>query len=413
MRRIICCLLIGLIFIGLAGCGKSPNKQSAGDADEDAALSHSEFVAPILLHIDRDGFSEAQRLRALNGVSNFGPDDLNQAGGLNDFPPCAEQGPDGIRHAIDVNIIGYNFDMGVVAGWMRNNRFIEFETYNLRYPKFASKAPAVFVCPILNDNVGKYLPSNQARNIHNGIDIPIGRRILTKWTYRNRYETPAPGRGNVKVFAGTFTYKIDPIIPIVSFSGEGTATVKLYIDPDNGRWTVDSWEQHDPGITLLTNPLEPSKATALAPQAEAGRQGQPPGPQANMTPQPAVNIRTASCTQVSAGLFKVEMSGEATGPSGTYFFYAVSNPSSGVDSMLTSCDSWSRTGSEDGPRNQNICKHQSSESTQTRWSSSNILNSQQPPKEGTVVLFYANPDGTGFRPLVQQRVPLVCQPAQL
>jgi hypothetical protein len=59
----------------------------------------------------------------------------------------------------------------------------------------------------------------------------------------------------VKVFAGTFSYRIDPLVPIVSFSGEGTATVKMFLNPDDGQWTIDKWEEHDPSITILTNPL--------------------------------------------------------------------------------------------------------------------------------------------------------------
>lgn len=241
-----------------------------GAPDEDAALAHSEFTKPIVLHIDRDGFSEAQRLKSLNGVSNFGPGDLNQAGGLNDFPPCADQVGNDSAPGINAYVVGYNLDPRAIQTWLFDNRFIQLETYDLRYPKFASKVAAIFRCPILNNNVGKYLPSDQARNVHNGLDIAIGRRVLTKWTYRNRYDTPAPGKGNVKVFAGTFTYRIDPIVPIVSFSGEGTAKVKMFLDPDTGRWSADNWEkQGDPRITLLTKPLESAPVATPTPATPA------------------------------------------------------------------------------------------------------------------------------------------------
>lgn len=251
VRRLLWCLVLFSLL---------PNLASAlGSADETAALLHSKFTNPIVLHIDRDGVVGAQRLGALNGVSNFGPTDLNQVGGLNDFPPCVEQQGNAGTPGIGANIVGYNFDQRAIANWLSNNRFVELKTYNLHYPKFAgSKAPAVFVCSILNENVRKYLTSGQSGNLHNGLEIPIGRRTLAKWTYRNRYETPFPGKGNVKVFAGTLTYKIDPIVPIVSFTGEGTANVKMYLDPDNGRWTIDSWKMQDPDINLLTNPLRPS-----------------------------------------------------------------------------------------------------------------------------------------------------------
>jgi hypothetical protein len=59
----------------------------------------------------------------------------------------------------------------------------------------------------------------------------------------------------VNVFAGTFSYRVDPLVPIVSFSGEGTGTVKMFLNFDNGQWTIDSWEEHDPAIANLTNPI--------------------------------------------------------------------------------------------------------------------------------------------------------------
>lgn len=228
-----------------------------GAVDEDAALAHTDFIAPITLKIDRDGFSQAQKLAAMNGVNNrqtygaqYETRNYLPCGGLREY-----QGVPGL--VADIN--GYNFNRRVIYDWLLNNRVVQVSTYNIRYPN-ASMAQSyggedAYPCSIVNDNVSKYFPSSQARNVHNGLNIPIGRRVFAKWTFRNRYDTPVPGKGNVKVFAGTFTYKIAPIVPIVSFSGEGTATVKLYLNPDNGRWTVDRWEQHDPSISLVINPL--------------------------------------------------------------------------------------------------------------------------------------------------------------
>jgi hypothetical protein len=263
----LCLLLSSLLPNSATAQSSNTQRNVRGGADESAALSHSEFTKPKTLHIDSDGFLQARRLEALNGVSSFNvASDLNPSGGPNDFRPCAEQVTNGSPPEVGAYVVGYNFDPRTIAEWLLKNQFIQFETYSIRYPKTEAinasgsfgegfKAAAVFVCAILNDNVGKYLPSNQARDVHNGLDIPIGRRALTKWTFRNRYDTPVPGKGTVKVFAGTFSYRIHPIVPIVAFPGEGTATVKLYLNPDNGRWTVDNWQMQDPGITLLTNPL--------------------------------------------------------------------------------------------------------------------------------------------------------------
>ncbi len=230
-----------------------------GGADEAAALAYSKFTKPIELHFKPDGFWQAQKLSSMNGVSNHAP----KLGAAYGYEPCDGR-RNSYRHlepppASPANIGGYDLDNTVMGRWLSDNRFILVETYTIRYQN-AGKPQSyggedVYDCKIVNDNVMKYLRLNQAKNIHDGLDIPIGQRILAKWTFRNRYDTPIPGKGKVKVFAGTFTYRIEPIDPFVAFPGEGTATVKLYLDPDNGRWTVDNWEMQDPGINLLTNPL--------------------------------------------------------------------------------------------------------------------------------------------------------------
>jgi hypothetical protein len=233
-----------------------------GSADEAAALSNPPFANPIVLHIDPDDFSQAQRLKSLNGVSD------SEFGVLTAFSPCVNlEDGSGNHSGINAYIAGYNFDPGILATWLSNNRIIQYENYHIRYPREEAqnatglygsdgfRTATTYGCTVVNDSVGKYLSSSPGENVHNGLDIPVGRRILTKWTFSNRYETPVPGRGNVKVFAGTFSYRIDPLVPIVSFSGEGTATVKMFLNPDDGQWTIDKWEEHDPSITILTNPL--------------------------------------------------------------------------------------------------------------------------------------------------------------
>lgn len=288
-KGLLLCVLLSSLLSNSANAQSSNTLRNVrGGADEAAALSHSKFATPIILHVDSDGFSQAQRLTAMNGVDNeptYGA--IYKA---TSYSPCYSQrnysGPPHLNADI-VNYSGKASYNGIVSytyndytmnpvrsRWLYDNRFFQVETRNIRYPN-ASKPESfggedTYVCKIINDNVAKYLPPNQATNVHNGLDIPIGRRVLTKWTFRNRYDTPIPGKGNVKVFAGTFTYRIHPLVPIVAFPGEGTATVKLYFDPDDGRWTIDNWQMKDPpGITLLTNPL-PVNAKVSPHQGEAG-----------------------------------------------------------------------------------------------------------------------------------------------
>lgn len=266
-------IAICFMLVLLVCCSEAKDAKPRG-ADETAALSDSKFTTPIVLRLGQDGYSQAQKLVAMNGVDNRRTSGARYE--TSRYLPCGGQREYSGSLQISTHIDnGYDFDDMTMKKWLSNNRIIESVTYNIRYPNAGSENPYGnnddYVCPIVNDNVSKYFSSIQGRNVHNGLDIPIGRRVLTKWTFRNRYSTDIPGKGNVKVFAGTFTYMVVSMVPIVSFSGEGTVTVKMYLDPDTGRWTKDNWEKDDKRISLslLTNPLEPSKATASAIEREA------------------------------------------------------------------------------------------------------------------------------------------------
>jgi hypothetical protein len=52
------------------------------------------------------------------------------------------------------------------------------------------------------------------------------------------------------MFAGTFTYKMETHLSNVTFSGAGTATVKIALDPDTGKWVSEAGKLSDPSITL-------------------------------------------------------------------------------------------------------------------------------------------------------------------
>lgn len=123
-------------------------------ADEDAALSHSEFTKPIVLHIGSDGFSQAQRLKALNGVNNervYGARYRTR-----EFLPCGGRREYTGLPSVQAHIGGYNFNSGVIDRWLSDNQIIQVETYNIRYPN-ASMADSyggedTYPCPILNEN---------------------------------------------------------------------------------------------------------------------------------------------------------------------------------------------------------------------------------------------------------------------
>src|SRR4051812_2495841 len=73
------------------------------------------------------------------------------------------------------------------------------------------------------------------------------------------------------------------------------------------------------------------------------------------TAKVGITIRSTTCIEVEPGKYLIDMSGDANGPAGTYYFYAASNPNNGIPSMRTSCNSWSRTATEDGSGKLNMC----------------------------------------------------------
>jgi hypothetical protein len=73
-------------------------------------------------------------------------------------------------------------------------------------------------------------------NLQNGGVLVFGRQHFVTWAYQKTHQTPFPGKGNVTVFAGTLSYRIDSPFPGVSFPGGGSASIKctLTLITDNG-----------------------------------------------------------------------------------------------------------------------------------------------------------------------------------
>jgi hypothetical protein len=122
----------------------------------------------------------------------------------------------------------------------------------------------------------------------------------------------------------------------------------------------------------------------------------------------SARIGAASCVILEGGRFRIELSGEASGPAGA-FLYAASNPNSGVAAGRTICSRWGRTTSADGPRNQGACKRSVGEAASTDWKSSNVYTSRGggPPGDGIARVYLL--DGETYRELAQDRRALECR----
>jgi hypothetical protein len=241
-----------LAVLTLAGCDQAAKLTGNGDEDEKAALANPAFTNPILMQLPADTYAAAQRAAAMNGVDERPTD--GAAYNSSDFLPCHVPSPINPGIGFYVSIGTYPFGQDVVMNWLASKGLTSVNRYTIRYPNATSAqygTENTFICPVVSDAMLQFIPEDQrAGGVHNGVAIPLLRRKFDAWTYRNRYETQIPGMGSVKVFAGTFTYTLESVIPGATPSGSGTASVKAILNPDTGRWQSDSYQGQDPSLTL-------------------------------------------------------------------------------------------------------------------------------------------------------------------
>lgn len=105
------------------------------------------------------------------------------------------------------------------------------------------------------------------------------------------------------------------------------------------------------------------------------------------TTAPSVTIRNASCASLPADdLYKVELSGGASGPDGQYYL-EVDFPGAKEWTGTISCAGWSYDERWNGGRSKNrICMHRSGEPNQTEWNGSFHVK-WNPPKRAVIRLF--------------------------
>jgi hypothetical protein len=258
MRLVVCAFLPLLV---VASCGKGSTGQNSAatgappaegvSEDEAAVWAAPQFTRPIMLHISADAYQESQQLAALNG--NDPHETYGAAYETSRFFPCATNSLDA-ESIIHASIDGLDINQTALANALIRGNLYHFDTYTIQYPNRTTNdygTSNVFSCVVRVDEARDYLlPADRGQNIHGPVSLLFSRRLFSAWTYRNRYETQVPGRGSVKVFAGTMIYKMDVVIPIGSYNGDGTASVRVTLNPDTGKWEVESFELHDPELVL-------------------------------------------------------------------------------------------------------------------------------------------------------------------
>lgn len=262
-------LAVGLLlYLAFRGDRATTNDQSAATTDsappavlQQLVFSYPQFTRLIFLHIPPDDFASAQTLAAQNGPLEWWTYLKSQVG-------CIQSGyattagfsavPTVDRYNLNGNQLANNLEQSGL-------RTIQSYTLNLNPTPWGSIQRS-FACKV---NTAKMATLAQGQNFHGELAIPIGQRMCQRWTYVNQYQTATPGQGPVKVFAGTFSYAMKPLVDGVQYPGQGTASVKMVLNPDTGQWTLLDFQLQDPPISI---------SNLLSPQDRLPAQDSCPGP---------------------------------------------------------------------------------------------------------------------------------------
>ena len=254
----VACIALG----SLPGCGRSQqhgkantDSQSGGVAttavsspEESLVLSNIAFLSEIVMSLNSDANESSIQLQSMGGVDNR--QTYGAAYDQTDFPGCSAD-----PHKLGYLNLTPNLDNDSVVAWLEHEGFLNLVTVTISYPhaQFPGYGTAnTFYCPVLTASLHEFVPGGDRVDIHHTVRFPFARRVFDRWTYENRYQAQTAAQGAVKVFAGTFSYHFESKLPGVSFSGPGAGTVKLFLNPDNGQWTIADYNLHDPTIMLET-----------------------------------------------------------------------------------------------------------------------------------------------------------------
>lgn len=238
-----------LVLVVLAGCGPSDAELSS-QAAEQALQSVRRFSEPVVLKVPADAAATIAALTAQGAVMDFSV--ARRINGCNERGYATKGGSlTDLLQRHGYSISGYQVNPSVFKQWMTAHNYVQFVTFNKTIVNSPwGNIPREYVCLSNGAALAPHLG-----NVHSGGKVVLGQRQFAGWTYQQSYKTPYPGKGDVKVFAGTLSFRIEPSLPTVSFSGEGSATIKVHLDPDRGSWVVDEYQQlKAPSLTLGERP---------------------------------------------------------------------------------------------------------------------------------------------------------------
>lgn len=232
-----------------SGSGGAANPGEPTTAEQQLIFSYAQFATPVMMHIPPDDFASSQVVAAQQGPWEWWTF-------IRSNISCVQQG-----YAVDLTshpvptVDGYPLDGNQLEVTLEQADVRAVQSYTITLnPTPWGSIPRTFQCLINTDKMAPFAPG---QDLHGELNIAIGQRVCSRWTFANRYQTATSGQGNVQVFAGTFAYKMNPLVNGAVFTGEGTASVKMQLNPDNGQWTITDFEQHDPSLSFsgFSNPV--------------------------------------------------------------------------------------------------------------------------------------------------------------
>lgn len=135
-------------------------------------------------------------------------------------------------------------------GFLKSNGYLQFKEYSIPYER--RNAPGRTFATYVRE-FHRYQESlgSRLRKEADHTYVLIGQRVFDGATYKNSYTQQLMGV-SVPTFSMTFNYVIRPTLPPMdarSIPHVGNATWSL--DPQDGKWKLQSWEIKDSGATEI------------------------------------------------------------------------------------------------------------------------------------------------------------------
>ena len=115
---------------------------------------------------------------------------------------------------------------------------------------------------------------------------------------------------------------------------------------------------------------------------------------------PKVIARSATCTTLAPGKYKLDISGEAYVPPGeTYLFYTWASIGSNGTRWRPECKGWSTPRASNDPLWEVSCIHRPGDTSLTEWQTSRTITTQdkQPPTTGGTAIFKPGAQGSSLK----------------